>query len=73
MSEQLQQYIEKIEALEVQASNIRADIRGVYAEARSNGFDAKAIREVIKLRKMNKPDREEFDFLREKYKKQLGL
>ena len=73
MSEQLQQYIEKIEHLEEEVSALRADIRSVYADAKGSGFDAKALREVIKLRKKSKPDRDEFEFLRDEYKKILGL
>ena len=72
-TEQLQQYIDRIEKLTEEAHNIKADIRQVYSEARSSGFDTKAIREVIKLKKMNPADRQEFNFLREEYSKLLNM
>ena len=50
---QLRQYIERIERLEVEKANIANDIREVFAEAKSNGFDPKIMRQVIKIRKMN--------------------
>ena len=70
---QLQQYIDRIERLNEQVDELKADIREIYAEARGAGFDAKAIREVIKLRKLDPADRQEFNFLREEYSKILGL
>ena len=72
-TEQLQQYIDRIEKLTEEANNIKADIRQVFAEAKSSGFDTKAIREVIKLKKMNPADRQEFNFLREEYSKLLNM
>lgn len=72
-TEQLQQYIDRIEKLTEEANNIKADIRQVYSDARSSGFDTKAIREVIKLKKMNPADRQEFNFLREEYSKLLNM
>lgn len=72
-TEQLQQYIDRIEKLSEEVNNIKADIRQVFAEAKGNGFDTKAIREVIKLKKMNPADRQEFNFLREEYSKLLNM
>lgn len=54
---QLQQYIDRIERLNEQVDELKADIREIYAEARGAGFDVKAIREVIKLRKLDPADR----------------
>lgn len=70
---QLQQYIDKIERLNEQVDELKADVREVYAEARGAGFDIKALREVIKLRKLDPADRQEFNFLRDEYSKILGL
>lgn len=70
---QLQTYIDRIEKLNEQVDALKADIREIYAEARGAGFDVKAIREVIKLRKLDPADRQEFNFLREEYSKILGL
>ena len=72
-TEQLQQYIDRIEKLTEEVNNIKADIRQVFTEAKGNGFDTKAIREVIKLKKMNPADRQEFNFLREEYSKLLNM
>jgi len=70
---QLQQYIDRIERLNEQVDELKADVREVYAEAKGAGFDVKALREVIKLRKLDPADREEFNFLRDEYSKILGL
>lgn len=72
-NEQLEQYIARIEKLNEDMDGIRADIREVFAECKKDGFSPKAIREVIKLKKMNEADRAEEEFLRDSYKKELGL
>lgn len=71
--EQLLQIINKIDNLTNQVDELKANIREVYTEARGLGFDTKAIREVLKLRKMDPADRAEISFLVEEYKKLLGL
>lgn len=65
--------IERIERLEEEKEAISSDIRDVYAEAKSAGFDTKIMREVIKLRKMNTADRDEKEFLLETYRKALDI
>lgn len=70
---QLQQYIDKIERLNEQVDELKASVREVYSEAKGAGFDIKALREVIKLRKLDPADRQEFNFLRDEYSKILGL
>ena len=72
-TEQLKQYIERIEKLQEEMDDIKADIREVFAEAKGNGFSAKAIKEVIKLRKLNPADRAEEEFLRTQYLEMMGL
>lgn len=72
-NEQLQQYIEKIERLQTDIDGWRAEIRSVLADAKTNGFSAKGIREVLKYRKMNPADRKEFEWEREKYLSMMGL
>ena len=72
-NEQLKQYVERIEKLQEEISDIQADVRQVFAEAKGNGFSAKGIKEVIKLRKMNPADRGEEEFLRTKYIEMMGL
>lgn len=70
---ELQEYVEKIEKLNEDMDAIRADIREVFANAKSEGFSAKAIREVIKLKKMPAADRAELEFEVGKYKEMLGI
>lgn len=69
----LASYIEKIERLEKAKSELLADIREIYAEAKGSGFDTKVMRQIIKLRKMMPEDRAESEFLREEYKKLLEI
>lgn len=70
---ELQEYVEKIEKLNKDMDAIRAGIREVYANAKSEGFSAKAIREVIKLKNMPPADRAELEFEVQKYKELLCL
>lgn len=72
-NDRLRSLIERIEKLEEDKSGIAADIRDIFAEAKSAGYDVKAMRAVLKLRKMNVSDREEMDFLVDTYKRALGL
>lgn len=69
----LSRFIERIERLEEEKKQICADIREIYAEAKGAGFDAKVMRQVIKLRKLDPADRSESEFLRDEYKKLLGI
>ena len=73
MDERLIQYIERIERLIEEKQGIADDIKDVYAEANNAGYDKKAIREIIKLRKMQANEREESEYLREKYKELAGV
>lgn len=72
-AEQLKQYVEKIERIQSNVNELQQDIRGVYAEAKGNGFSAKAIKEVLKLRKQDIATRQEEEFLRNEYCKMLDL
>ena len=71
--DRLRSFIERIERLEEEKSGIAADIRDVFAEAKAFGYDIKAMRAVLKLRKMDAADRDEQDFLIEEYKRLCGL
>lgn len=68
----LQSLIERIERLNEEKDEILADIRDIYAEAKSAGYDTKAMREVIKLRKKSEAERQEDDLMLETYRKALG-
>ena len=72
-AEQLRQFIERIERLEEEKRGFADDIKDVYAEAKSTGFDSKTMRAIIRLRKMEKHHRDEADALMETYRKALGL
>lgn len=69
----LTSYFERIERLEEEMKEMRADIRDVYSEAKGNGFDPKVMRQVMRLRRMNPADRAESEFLLETYKAALGM
>jgi uncharacterized protein (UPF0335 family) len=71
--DQLRSYIERIEKLEEEKSEIATDIREVFAEAKGNGFDVKTMRQIIKLRKMDHSDRDEAEYLLDVYKRALGM
>ncbi len=72
-SDQLRSIIERIEKLEEEKAAIGADIREVYAEAKGNGYDAKALRQVVKLRKMEAAERQEQELVLETYLRALGM
>ncbi len=65
--------IERIERLEEEKAAIASDIRDIFAEAKSAGFDVKIMRQILKLRKMNAADRDEQEFLLETYRKALEI
>jgi uncharacterized protein (UPF0335 family) len=72
-ADQLRLLIERIERLEEEKKGIADDIKDVYAEAKSTGFDVKTIRTIVRLRKMEKHHRDEAEMLLETYKQALGL
>lgn len=71
--ERLRQLIARIEKLEEEKATVAADIKEVYAEAKSNGFDVKILRQVIRLRKMDKAALQEQDALLELYRDALDM
>ncbi|AHE52614.1 hypothetical protein NX02_04330 [Sphingomonas sanxanigenens DSM 19645 = NX02] len=72
-AEQLRLLIERIERLEAEKKAIADDIRGVYAEAKSNGFDTKTMRAIVKLRSIDEAERREQEALLDTYKAALGM
>jgi len=72
-AEQLRLFIERIERLEEEKKGMSDDIRDVYLEAKSQGFDGKTMRSIVRLRKMEKDARDEMDALLETYRNALGL
>ncbi len=71
--DQLKSIVERIEKLEEEKKAIADDIREVYAEAKSNGFDTKVLREVVRLRKQDLTERQERDAVRDLYLHALGM
>ncbi|MEC7488171.1 MAG: DUF2312 domain-containing protein [Pseudomonadota bacterium] len=71
--DRLRSFVERIERLEEEKSVLMADIKEVYAEARSTGFDPKTMRKVIRLRKMEDSDRQEEEYLLDTYLSALGM
>ena len=71
--ERLRSLIERIERLEEEKKALSDDIREVYAEAKAEGFDAKTMRQVIRLRKLESNDRQEQEALLETYLSALGM
>ena len=71
--EQLKSFIERIERLEEEKKAISDDIKDVFAEAKANGFDVKALRAILKLRKDDPDERKEHDAIVELYCQALGI
>lgn len=71
--DQLKALIERIERLEEEKKTIADDIRDVYAEGKGNGFDVKALRQIIRLRKLDPNDRQEADAILHTYMHALGM
>lgn len=70
---ELESFFNRIERLEEEKRELSADIREIYAEAKGKGYDVKVMRQVMKLRKMSPADVAETEFLRDEYKKVLGI
>src|SRR5258707_4227613 len=71
--DQLKAFVERIERLEEEKKTISEDIRDVYAESKGNGFDTKALRAVIRLRKQEPQERNEQQMILETYMNALGM
>jgi uncharacterized protein (UPF0335 family) len=69
----LKSFIERIERLEEEKKALAEDIRDVYSEAKGNGFDVKVMRQIVKIRKMDKDDLDEQEALLETYLLALGM
>ncbi|MEP3073779.1 MAG: DUF2312 domain-containing protein [Maricaulis sp.] len=65
--EQIKAFVARIERLEEDKANVMADMKEVYAEAKSMGFDTKILRKVVSLRKIDRRERQEADALLELY------
>jgi len=71
-ADRLRAFVQRIERLEEEKAALSADIREVYSEAKGDGFDVKVLRQVIKLRKLDKAEVQEQEALLELYLSALG-
>ena len=72
-NDQLRLFMERIERLDEEKKGISDDMRDVFSEAKSQGYDTKIMRQILKLRKMSQDDRQEMEALLDVYKSALGL
>jgi len=72
-AERLRSLIERIERLEEERKALSSDIKDIYAEAKSAGFDVKVIRTIIRLRKQEPAEIEEQETLLDVYRRALGM
>jgi uncharacterized protein (UPF0335 family) len=71
--DQLRLFIERIERLEEEKKGISDDIRDVYLESKSQGYDPKIMRQIVRLRKLKPDDRKAMDAILDIYKNALGI
>jgi uncharacterized protein (UPF0335 family) len=71
--DQLKAFIERVERLEEEKKAIADDIKDVYAEAKGSGFDVKALRTIVRLRKQDPDERREEETILETYMHALGM
>ena len=71
--ESLKRYIERIEKLTIEKSDIQSEITDIFNRAKGEGFDVKVMREVLKIRKMDTAEREEQESLTDIYLHALGM
>ena len=69
----LKAFVERIERLEEEKKALADDIRDVYAEAKGSGFDVKALRQIVRLRKQDVDERKEYETILETYMHALGM
>ena len=71
--QRLRSFIERVERLEEEKANLMEDIKETYAEAKGVGFDAKTMRKIVSLRKMDAEKRRESEELLDLYKSAIGM
>ena len=72
-AERLKSFIERVERLEVDKSEVAEDIKLVFAEAKSQGFNVPVMRAILRLRKLDTNDRQEQEALLDTYKSAIGM
>jgi uncharacterized protein (UPF0335 family) len=71
--EHLKSFVERVERLEEERSALTADIREVYSEAKGQGFDTRIMRQVVRMRKLDKADFQEQEAMLDLYLSALGM
>ena len=71
--DQLRAFVERIERLEEEKKAISDDIKEVYAEAKGNGFDTKVMRQLVRIRKQDRSERQEQEAILDLYMHALGM
>ncbi len=71
--DQLEQYIDRIERLEEEKTELGQDIRDLYLEAKGNGFDPKIMRKIVSLRKKDQHEIDEEEAILHLYRQALGM
>jgi uncharacterized protein (UPF0335 family) len=72
-AEELKQFVERIERLEEEKAGIAGDIKDVFAELKGRGFDSKAVRQILRIRKQDHSERQEQEAILELYMQALGM
>jgi len=73
VKERLKSFVERVERLEEERAALSADIREVYTEARGEGFDTKTMRQVVRMRKLDKAQFQEQEAMLDLYLSALGM
>ena len=73
IGERLRSFLERIERTEEEKAVLIEDIREIFSEAKAEGFDVKAIREILKIRRMDAADRQEAEAILGIYLEALGI
>ena len=71
--DRLRLLIERVERLEEEKKGIQGDIKDVYAEAKATGYDAKIMKQIVRIRKMKPDDRREMEAILQTYLAALGI
>lgn len=72
-AEELKQFVERIERLEEEKAGIAGDIKDVFAEMKGRGFDTKAVRSILRIRKKDHAERQEEEAMLDLYMQALGM
>ena len=70
---QLLSYVERVERLNEEVKALQTDVKEIYEEAKSNGYDVKALKAIVALRKLDEVEREEAETVLDVYKAALGM